>query len=50
MKKLLVLLLAVMLMFSMTACKPGGGDPDVKTYKVGVAIYRYNDNFMTFIS
>ena len=46
-EKLLTLLLALMMIFSLTACKPGGDDPAVKTYKVGVAIYRYNDNFMT---
>ena len=47
MKKLLTFVLALMMIFSMTACtKPNGGD-EVKTYKVGVAIYRYNDNFMT---
>ncbi len=50
MKKVLSLLLAVVMMFSLVACGGGeeGGDAaDVTTYKVGVAIYQYNDNFMT---
>jgi methyl-galactoside transport system substrate-binding protein len=36
------------MMFSLVAC--GGGEeagPDVTTYKVGVAIYQFDDNFMT---
>jgi methyl-galactoside transport system substrate-binding protein len=48
MKKVLSLLLAVVMMFSLVAC--GGGEEagsDVTTYKVGVAIYEFNDNFMT---
>ena len=70
MKKIIALVLALMIIMSMTACgaktaettpaapaateaaaaateaaaAPAG---DVKTYKVGVAIYQYNDNFMT---
>lgn len=47
MKKLLTFVLALMMIFSMTACTKPNGDDEVKTYKVGVAIYRYNDNFMT---
>ena len=43
-EKLLTLLLALMMIFSLTACKPGGDDPAVK-HKVG--FYHYNDNFMT---
>ena len=48
MKKVLSLLLAVVMMFSLVAC--GGGEEagsDVTTYKVGVAIYQFDDNFMT---
>lgn len=48
MKKLLALLLSAVMMLSLVAC--GGGeeaDGDVKTYKVGVAVYEFNDNFMT---
>ena len=49
MKKVLSLLLAVVMMFSLVACGGGetGGDADVTTYKVGVAIYQFDDNFMT---
>ena len=70
MKKIIALVLALMIIISMTACgaKPAETTPaapaateaaaaateaaaepagDVKTYKVGVAIYQYNDNFMT---
>lgn len=49
MKKLLALIMSAVMMLSLVAC--GGGDSsdggDVKTYKVGVAIYEFNDNFMT---
>ena len=44
MKKILALVLAIVLVFGLVAC---GGDGGVKTYKVGVAIYQYNDNFKT---
>ena len=70
MKKIIALVLALMIIMSMTACgaKPAETTPaapaateaaaaateaaaepagEVKTYKVGVAIYQYNDNFMT---
>ncbi|MBQ7903827.1 MAG: galactose ABC transporter substrate-binding protein [Oscillospiraceae bacterium] len=50
MKKVLALLMAVVMMFSLVACgggETGGETADVTTYKVGVAIYQYNDNFMT---
>ena len=45
MKKLISLLLVLVMVLSLAAC--GAGDGGVKTYKVGVAIYQYNDNFMT---
>ena len=45
MKKLIALVLAIVLVFGLVAC--GAKDGGVKTYKVGVAIYNYNDNFMT---
>ena len=45
MKKLIALVLAIVLVFGLVAC--GAKDGGVKTYKVGVAIYQYNDNFMT---
>ena len=54
MKKLFALMLALIMSLSLVAC--GGGeaaddgaaaDDGVTTYKVGVAIYQYNDNFMT---
>lgn len=50
MKKLLSLLLAILMVFALVGCgQKDGGDTgsDVTTYKVGVAIYQYNDNFMT---
>ena len=47
MKKLLALALAIVMVFGLVACGSGSGDGGVKTYKVGVAIYQYNDNFMT---
>ena len=46
MKKLLAIALALVLVFGLVACG-GSADSGVKTYKVGVAIYQYNDNFMT---
>lgn len=48
--KLLALIMAgVMILSLFTACgkKEEGGSGDVKTYNVGVAIYEFNDNFMT---
>ena len=48
MKKIIAMLLVLVMALSLVAC--GGGNnaaSDVKTYKVGVAIYQYNDNFMT---
>ena len=45
MKKIIALLLALVMALSLAACTSSGDD--VKTYNVGVAIYAYNDNFMT---
>ena len=69
MKKLIALLLAMIMVFSLVACsnepaetepatEPAATEPaetepatepapETVTYKVGVAIYQYNDNFMT---
>ena len=51
MKKLIALMLALVMVLGLVACGGNGGAADagndVKTYKVGVAIYQYNDNFMT---
>ena len=62
MKKLIAIVLALVLVFSLAACgsssagsstadagsaPAGDAAPEVKTYKVGVAIYQFNDNFMT---
>ncbi len=45
MKKLIALLLAMVMVLGLVACGDSGSD--VTTYKIGVAIYAYNDNFMT---
>ena len=45
MKKIIALALVLVMALSLVACDAAGGD--VTTYKVGVAIYQYNDNFMT---
>ena len=45
MKKIIALALVLVMALSLVAC--GGGGNDVTTYNVGVAIYQYNDNFMT---
>ena len=49
MKKVFALILALCLMLTLVACAESGGSTgsDVKTYKVGVAIYQFDDNFMT---
>ncbi len=44
MKKTLVLLLSLLLAFSIVGCQK---KPEVKEVKIGVAIYQFNDNFMT---
>ena len=46
MKKIIALVLVLIMALSLVACA-SSGDSGVKTYKVGVAIYQYNDNFMT---
>ena len=49
MKKIFAIVLALALVLSLAACgtTAPAASSDVKTYKVGVAIYQYNDNFMT---
>ena len=50
MKKIIALALVLVMALSLVACGAAGGETagdGVKTYKVGVAIYQYNDNFMT---
>ena len=48
MKKLIALVLVLVMALSLAACgAKAPADDGVKTYKVGVAIYQYNDNFMT---
>ena len=47
MKRILALALVLMMVLGMVACGGGNEEGGVKTYKVGVAIYQYNDNFMT---
>jgi methyl-galactoside transport system substrate-binding protein len=44
MKKTLTVLLAFLLAFSLVGCQQ---QPKVKEVKIGVAIYQFNDNFMT---
>ena len=44
MKKVLAILLALVMIFSLAAC---GKKDETKTYKVGVSIYQFDDNFMT---
>ena len=46
MKKIIALLLVLVMALSLVACG-NSGSGEVTTYKVGVAIYQYNDNFMT---
>ena len=47
MKKLLALVLSAVMALSLVACGGGDATTDVTTYKVGVAIYQFDDNFMT---
>ena len=45
MKKIISLLLVLAMALTLAAC--GNSGSAAKTYKIGVAIYQYNDNFMT---
>ena len=52
MKKILAVLLALLMVFSLSACgetagNEGGDTKETKTVKIGVAIYQFDDNFMT---
>ncbi len=47
MKKIISLLLVLALALTLVACGGGETASGPKTYKIGVAIYQYNDNFMT---
>lgn len=52
MKKALSLVLALIMVLALAACNNGATPSasttgDVKTYKIGVSIYQFNDNFMT---
>lgn len=47
MKKIIALALVLVMAFSLVACGSSSSSSGAKTYKVGVAIYQYNDNFMT---
>ena len=47
MKKIISLLLVLAMVLTLAACGNSGSGSGAKTYKIGVAIYQYNDNFMT---
>ena len=47
MKKLLAVLMAVLLVIGLAGCNSSKPEDDVKTYKIGVTIYQFDDNFMT---
>lgn len=47
MKKAIAILLAMVMLLGLVACGAGGETAAVKTYNVGVAIYQFDDNFMT---
>ncbi len=48
MKKIIAIALAVVMVLGLVACGgSGSGEGEAKTYKVGVAIYEFNDQFMT---
>lgn len=44
-KKAVAVILAAATLFCLTACQKKG----VKTYRIGIAIYQYDDNFMTLV-
>ena len=46
MKKIIALVLVLVMALALFACG-GSSEGDVKTYNVGVAIYKFDDNFMT---
>ena len=47
MKKVIAILLAMVMLLGLVACGAGGNAGSAKTYNVGVAIYQFDDNFMT---
>ena len=52
MKKLLTVLLSLLMVFCLAACNSNSGETEgeateAKTYKIGVSIYEFTDNFMT---
>ena len=47
MKKVIAILLAMVMLLGLVACGAGGENAAAKTYNVGVAIYQFDDNFMT---
>lgn len=49
MKKILVLLLAMVMVFSFVACGDNNDEDTDKLPKVGVTIYKFDDNFMSFV-
>ncbi len=54
MKKLLVLMLAIVLVFSLVACggnnnADAGADEKDEMVRIGVTIYKFDDNFMSFV-
>ncbi len=55
MKKLLVLFLAFLMVFSLAACAGGnepaeeGGEAEAGLPQIGVTIYKFDDNFMSFV-
>jgi methyl-galactoside transport system substrate-binding protein len=54
MKKLFVLMLAIVMVFSLVACggnnaADSGSDAKDEMVKIGVTIYKFDDNFMSFV-
>ncbi len=54
MKKLLVLMLAIVLVFSLVACggnnnADAGAGEEEEMVRIGVTIYKFDDNFMSFV-
>lgn len=47
MKKLFKVFLALVMCFTLVACTNSGSGSSAKTVKVGVSIYKFDDNFMT---